>query len=154
MKLMGCSNLHYHGQIWTQSLMLTQVEKTQNSLKAYFEKNNSNLLTDYLQEELKHKECIVVENDHFVALVPFWTIWTFETMIAPKRDVSKITGFFSVEILSYVSVLKLLTIKYDTIFETSFRIIRGCIRHQLIENYTRSDNFTCISIHGCCVRFL
>ena len=36
--VMGCSNPHPHGQIWAQSSLPTQVEKTQNSLKEYFEK--------------------------------------------------------------------------------------------------------------------
>src|SRR6476660_3433915 len=31
--VMGCSNPHPHGQIWAQSSLPTQVEKTQNSLK-------------------------------------------------------------------------------------------------------------------------
>ena len=83
--IMGCSNPHPHGQIWAQSSLPTQVEKTQNSLKAYYDKNQSNLLIDYLQEELKLKERIVIENEHFVALVPFWAIWPFETLIIAKR---------------------------------------------------------------------
>jgi UDPglucose--hexose-1-phosphate uridylyltransferase len=64
---MGCSNPHPHGQIWAQS---AEVEKTQNK-NLLRQKNGSNLLQDYVQEELKQKERIVIENDHFVALVPF-----------------------------------------------------------------------------------
>jgi len=123
--VMGCSNPHPHGQIWAQSSLPTQVEKTQNSLKTYFEKYNSNLLLDYLKEELKVKERIVIENDHFAALVPFWAIWPFETMIICKRHVTKITEFTSDEISAYASILKLLTIKYDNLFETSFPYSSG-----------------------------
>jgi UDPglucose--hexose-1-phosphate uridylyltransferase len=103
----------------------TQVEKTQNSLKAYFDKNQSNLLIDYLKEELKLKERIVIENNNFVALVPFWAIWPFETMIICKRHVTKITDFTLEEIEDYASILKLLTIKYDNLFETSFPYSAG-----------------------------
>jgi UDPglucose--hexose-1-phosphate uridylyltransferase len=39
------------------------VEKTQNNLRTYFDKTG-NLLQDYVQEELKQKERIVIENDH------------------------------------------------------------------------------------------
>ena len=53
--IMGCSNPHPHGQIWAQSSIPTQVEKTQNSLKGYFDKNQSNLLIDYLNEELQNR---------------------------------------------------------------------------------------------------
>ena len=123
--VMGCSNPHPHGQIWAQSSIPTQVEKTQNSLKAYFDKNQSNLLIDYLNEELKLKERIVIENNNFVALVPFWAIWPFETLIICKRPITKITDFTANEIEDYASILKLLTIKYDNLFETSFPYSSG-----------------------------
>lgn len=123
--VMGCSNPHPHGQIWAQSSLPTQVEKTQNSLKEYFEKNNSNLLLDYLKEELKLKERIVIENDHFVALVPFWAIWPFETMIIAKRHITKITDFDAIEKTAFASILKQLTTKYDNLFNTSFPYSSG-----------------------------
>lgn len=123
--VMGCSNPHPHGQIWAQSSLPTQVEKTQNSLKEYFEKNKSNLLLDYLKEELKLKERIVIENDHFVALVPFWAIWPFETMIIAKRHITKITDFDAIEKTAFASILKQLTTKYDNLFNTSFPYSSG-----------------------------
>jgi UDPglucose--hexose-1-phosphate uridylyltransferase len=123
--VMGCSNPHPHGQIWAQSSLPTQVEKTQSSLKTYFNKNSSNLLLDYLNKELDAKERIVIENKNFVALVPFWAIWPFETMIICKRHITKITDFTLVEIEDYASILKLLTIKYDNLFETSFPYSSG-----------------------------
>jgi UDPglucose--hexose-1-phosphate uridylyltransferase len=123
--VMGCSNPHPHGQIWAQSSLPTQIEKTQNSLKAYFEKNGSNLLLDYLEKELEAKERIVIENDHFVALIPFWAIWPFETMIICKRHVTKITDFNSEEVAAYALILKQLTAKYDNLFETSFPYSSG-----------------------------
>jgi len=123
--IMGCSNPHPHGQIWAQSSLPTQVEKTQNNLKAYFEKNGTNLLQDYLKEELKVKERVVVENDHFAAIVPFWAIWPFETMIISKRHITKITDFTEDEVAAFAEVLKKLTTKYDNLFETSFPYSSG-----------------------------
>ena len=123
--VMGCSNPHPHGQIWAQSSLPTQIEKTQNSLKNYFDKNGSNLLLDYLAKELEAKERIVIENEHFVALVPFWAIWPFETMILCKRHVTKITDFNEEEVKAYALILKQLTSKYDNLFETSFPYSSG-----------------------------
>jgi len=123
--VMGCSNPHPHGQIWAQSSLPTQIEKTQNSLKAYFDKNGSNLLLDYLAKELEAKERIVIENEHFVALVPFWAIWPFETLIVCKRHVTKITDFNAEEVADYALILKQLTAKYDNLFETSFPYSSG-----------------------------
>ena len=123
--VMGCSNPHPHGQIWAQSSLPTQVEKTQKNLKLYFAKNNTNLLQDYLQAELKKDERIVIENEHFTALVPFWAIWPYETMIISKRHISKITDFTSDEVTSYAIILKQLTTKYDNLFSTSFPYSSG-----------------------------
>lgn len=123
--VMGCSNPHPHGQIWAQSSLPTQVEKTQKNLKGYFEKNGTNLLQDYLKEELKVKERVVVENDHFAAIVPFWAIWPYETMIISKRHITKITDFTEDEVAAFAVILKQLTTKYDNLFETSFPYSSG-----------------------------
>ena len=123
--VMGCSNPHPHGQIWAQSSLPTEVEKTQNNLKSYFAKHQSNLLQDYLLEELNLKERIVIENTHFVALVPFWAVWPYETMIISKRHFGKITDFTKEEATDFALTLKQLTTKYDNLFETSFPYSSG-----------------------------
>ena len=123
--VMGCSNPHPHGQIWAQSSLPTQVQKTQDNLKAYFDKNGTNLLQDYLKQELKVKERVVVENEHFAAIVPFWAIWPYETMIISKRHITKITDFTEDEVAAFAEVLKKLTTKYDNLFETSFPYSSG-----------------------------
>lgn len=124
-RIMGCSNPHPHGQIWAQQSLPTEVEKTQTNLKDYFNTNGRTLLQDYLDEELKVKDRIVLENDHFVGLVPFWAIWPFETLIISKRPFGKITDFTDFETQSFAKILKELTIKYDNLFETSFPYSSG-----------------------------
>jgi UDPglucose--hexose-1-phosphate uridylyltransferase len=123
--VMGCSNPHPHGQIWAQSSLPTQVEKTQATLKAYYDLHQRTLLQDYVQEELQQQERIVIENDHFVALVPFWAIWPFETMIVSKRNATAITDFSPEEVSHFALILKQLTTKYDNLFETSFPYSSG-----------------------------
>ncbi|TRW26650.1 UDP-glucose--hexose-1-phosphate uridylyltransferase [Flavobacterium zepuense] len=123
--VMGCSNPHPHGQIWSQSSLPTQVEKTQANLKKYFEEHGRSLLSDYLAEELERKERIVLENEHFVVLVPFWAIWPFETLIISKRHFGNITQMTAEETAAYADVLKRITVKYDNLFETSFPYSSG-----------------------------
>ena len=60
--VMGCSNPHPHGQIWSQSSLPNEVEKKDAQQLNYFEKENSNLLEDYLAQELKVNERIIFEN--------------------------------------------------------------------------------------------
>ncbi|OXA94364.1 UDP-glucose--hexose-1-phosphate uridylyltransferase [Flavobacterium hercynium] len=123
--VMGCSNPHPHGQIWAQSSLPNQVQKTQNCLKAYYEKNGTTLLADYLKAESKNGQRIVLENDHFVALIPFWATWPYETMIISKRSFGRITDLTDEETKAYAKILKQLTIKYDNLFNTSFPYSSG-----------------------------
>lgn len=123
--IMGCSNPHPHGQIWAQSSIPTQVKKTQRSLISYFKKFNRSLLSDYLKEESVLKERTVFENGHFVLLVPFWAVWPFETLIVSKRHFGNITEMSREEVTSFAEILKITTVKYDNIFETSFPYSAG-----------------------------
>jgi UDPglucose--hexose-1-phosphate uridylyltransferase len=123
--IMGCSNPHPHGQIWAQSSLPTQVEKTQQSQKVYFEQNGNTLLQDYLKEELNCKDRVVLDGPHFAVIVPFWAIWPFETIIISKRPIGKITDFSAAEKAAFAKVLKQLTIKYDNLFEISFPYSSG-----------------------------
>ena len=99
--------------------------RTQENLKKYFEKNGSSLLEDYVKKELEAKERIILENVDFVALVPFWAIWPYETMIISKRKVENILQFSDSEKLSLASIIKDLTTKYDNLFEISFPYSAG-----------------------------
>ncbi|AZA80999.1 galactose-1-phosphate uridylyltransferase [Chryseobacterium lactis] len=123
--IMGCSNPHPHGQIWAQSSIPSQVIITGENLKKYFEKNGRSLLLDYLHEEQKADERIVSENEDFIALVPFWATWPYETMIISKRHLRNITEFTQKEKIALAEIIKTLTIKYDNIFETSFPYSAG-----------------------------
>lgn len=123
--VMGCSNPHPHGQIWSQSTLPNEVYKKDNQQKEYFNKNNSSLLGDYLKQELEAKERIIFENDDFVVLIPFWAIWPFEAMIAPKKQFKDITQLSESESLAYAEAISVLTKVYDKLFECSFPYSSG-----------------------------
>lgn len=123
--VMGCSNPHPHGQIWAQESVPQEPMKKQEHQQAYFRKHGKTLLSDYLKIELTKLERIVIENDHFVALVPFWAVWPFETMIVPKRAMARITDMTAEEIQAMADVYQRLTIRYDNLFETSFPYSAG-----------------------------
>ena len=123
--IMGCSNPHPHGQIWAQRSIPQEVQKKVVRQKNYWEQNSSSLLGDYLQQERNAKERIVLENESFVALVPYWAVWPFEAMIVPKRHITSIIELSHQEVLDYASILKALTTRYDNLFETSFPYSAG-----------------------------
>ncbi|MCB9355406.1 MAG: UDP-glucose--hexose-1-phosphate uridylyltransferase [Lewinellaceae bacterium] len=123
--IMGCSNPHPHGQIWAQdSVPLETVKKTERQLK-YWQARGRSLLLDYLQQELEAGERLVCDNAHFVALVPFWAVWPYETMIIPRRHIGHIGMMGPEEKKAFAAVLKDLTQRYDRLFDTSFPYSAG-----------------------------
>ncbi len=124
-EIMGASNPHPHCQVWATSFLPNEIRKEEDNQKKYFEKNKSVLLKDYLEYELKAKERIIVENDEWVCLVPFWAVWPFETMVLPKRTIKRITDLTAQERFSLAEALKKLLVKYDNLFQTSFPYTMG-----------------------------
>ena len=110
--IMGCSNPHPHGQIWSQKSIPTEVQKKSTHLKAHWEKTNRSLLADYLKQELELKERILEETEHFVALIPYWAVWPFEALIIPKNHYQHIGQLNEVEERDFAKIIKKLTIKY------------------------------------------
>lgn len=123
--IMGCSNPHPHGQIWAQRSIPQEVQKKTIQQKNYWNQYGSSLLGDYLKQEVQSGERIILENDTFVALVPYWAVWPFETMIIPKRHRISIALLSKQEVSDFASILKKLTIRYDNLFETSFPYSAG-----------------------------
>lgn len=123
--MMGCSNPHPHGQVWAQSSIPEVTLKKTEQQKKHFLDNNSSLLGDYLMQELELKERIVIENDDFVALVPFWAFWPYECMIIPRRHMRHIAEMTETETQSFAKILKALTINMDNVFNCSFPYSAG-----------------------------
>lgn len=124
-EIMGCSNPHPHGQIWSQASLPLEIYKETREQKKYFDEKGKSLLSDYVAIELKEKERIVLENEHFVALVPFWAVWPYETIIISKRHVQDIRQFTAHEQTAFADILKRLTAKYDNLFQISFPYSAG-----------------------------
>ncbi len=123
--IMGCSNPHPHGQIWAQNSIPEIVLKKQAQQLKHFNKTGKSLLESYIQKELSLNERIIVKNQHFVALVPFWAVWPYEVMIAPIKHYNNIQQLNEEEIVAFSEIIKEVTIRYDNLFQTSFPYSSG-----------------------------
>lgn len=137
--MMGCSNPHPHGQIWANETIPDHLAQEMDSFHEYFEKHKSDLLGDYLSIELEKQERIVVANDHFVILVPFWAVWPFETLLISRRRVSCLTELREDERKALAEILQQMTIRYDNLFKTSFPYTMGF--HQLPPEQANASGF-------------
>ena len=123
--VMGCSNPHPHGQIWSQSTLPNEVEKKDQHQLEYYTNNKSSLLGDYLKQELEANERIIYQNNDFVVLTPFWAIWPFETMILPKKAQKNISCLTEKEGKQFAEAISVLTKAYDKLFDCSFPYSSG-----------------------------
>ncbi len=124
-EVMGSSNPHPHGQIWAGNALPNEPYKENQKQWNYFSKNHSPLLVDYLTKELKGRGRLIVENEHWVVLTPFWAVWPFETILLPKRHVLRLTNLTEPEQISLAGILKSVLTRYDNLFQASFPYTMG-----------------------------
>ncbi len=123
--VMGCSNPHPHGQLWACSAVPNEPAAEDLQQSAYYRKHGSILLLDYAEREVQRQERVVVMNDHWVALVPFWAVWPFETLLLPRQTVLRLPDLNPAQRESLSSILKRLLCRYDNLFEVSFPYSMG-----------------------------
>lgn len=122
---MGCSNPHPHGQVWSSETIPQIPAKELEHQQSYLEAHDSCLLCDYLRLELEIDERIVIKNNSFAVLVPFWAVWPFETMLLPRRHVGSLSELNEDEKNDLAEIIKKLGTRYDNLFETHFPYSMG-----------------------------
>jgi UDPglucose--hexose-1-phosphate uridylyltransferase len=118
--IMGTSNAHPHGQVWAGDILPNEPFKEDREQRAYFEQFGSVMLVDYARQESERRERVVVENDEWLVVVPYWAYWPFETLVLPRRHVLRLPDLTGPERNGLADVLKRLLTRYDNVFETSF----------------------------------
>jgi len=124
-EIMGCSNPHPHGQIWATDVLPNEAVKENHYQREYFKQNISLLLNDYRDLETEIKDRIVLENDEWVVLVPFWATWPYETLLLPKKTIHRMSDLHKTQITSLAVILKSHLTKYDNLFNISFPYTMG-----------------------------
>lgn len=122
---MGASNPHPHGQIWALDSIPSEPAREDASQRSYLGEVGNPMLLDYAELELQLRERVVVENEHWVAVVPFWAVWPFEMLLLPRFRVQRLPDLGGAERTSLADILKRLLTRYDNLFETSFPYSMG-----------------------------
>jgi UDPglucose--hexose-1-phosphate uridylyltransferase len=123
--VMGCSNPHPHGQIWASRHLPCEPQLEETHQRQYWDERRSPMLLDYVESEIGRAERIVVDNEQWVAVVPFWAVWPFETLLLPRRHTLRLTDLADAQRRSLAEILKRLLTRYDNLFETSFPYSMG-----------------------------
>ena len=123
--VMGASNPHPHCQIWATEHIPNEPMLELSAMTTYQTRRRSCLLCDYAALEIAVGERIVCANEGFVAVVPFWAAWPFETFVVSRRHVCALSELDEEGRHALADILKQLTTRYDNVFETPFPYSMG-----------------------------
>ena len=124
-EIMGCSQPHPHGQIWAHAHYSSEILKEEKAQQAYFSKHQHSLLADCVAKEHNEQTRVVVENDDWLVIVPFWAAWPFETLLITKNNVAHFGQLTMAMKNNLARILQDLTLRYDKVFNCSFPYSMG-----------------------------
>ncbi len=67
----------------------------------------------------------MVENEHWMIVVPYWAVWPFETLLLPRRPVQRLPELNTKLRDALADTLKRLLVRYDNLFEIAFPYSMG-----------------------------
>jgi UDPglucose--hexose-1-phosphate uridylyltransferase len=127
--MMGASNPHPHCQIWATTHIPDEPALETEAQQEHLSKHGTCLLCDYLAAERAVAQGesgrVILENDHFTVVIPWWAVWPFETMILSRRHCGLLPELSSEERDALADVLKRTTSRYDKLFDVSFPYTMG-----------------------------
>jgi len=137
---MGASSPHPHGQIWASAHLPVEAQREDENQQGYFQKYGQPMLLDYAAQECEREIRVVVKNEDWVILVPYWATWPYETLVLPRFPISSILDLDEQKSEALAEVLSILLKGYDRVFETSFPYSMGWHMAPFLTDHT--DHWT------------
>lgn len=123
--MVGCSNPHPHGQVWATSYLPEDPSREDGCQHAWLETRGRALLEEVADREAADGARTVVLTDRWIAVVPFWANWPFETLLLPRFRVARMEELEPADRDDLARALKELTTRYDNLFRCSFPYAMG-----------------------------
>ena len=149
--MMGASNPHPHCQVWATASIPLEPAKELSSQRAYLKSHGRCLLCDYVDLEARQHVRIVLENEGFVAIVPFWAVWPFELLVCSRRHIGSMNDFTPEDARSLSGILHRVTSTYDKVFGVPSPTPWDFTSRHATENSTRNGTFMPTFIPPCYV---
>ena len=122
---MGASNPHPHGQLWATEIVPDEPAIEDKNQRSWHAEHGRALLLDYAAAEDAAGERIVVANDEWLVVVPFWAVWPFETLVLPRRPAPSLPALDDAQRAALTQTLSELLVRYDNLFGVSFPYSMG-----------------------------
>jgi UDPglucose--hexose-1-phosphate uridylyltransferase len=122
--MMGCSNPHPHGQVWATDYLPAEVALEDATQREWHRFHGAAMLLELAEREVGGPRS-VVENEHWIVIVPWWASWPFETLLLPRFPVTRMPDLLDEQRDDLAAAIKALTIRYDNLFACSFPYSMG-----------------------------
>jgi UDPglucose--hexose-1-phosphate uridylyltransferase len=123
--MMGCSNPHPHGQIWACDFMPDEPADEDRTQREWFARHGRAMLLEVAERDIADGSRVVVATDHWLAVVPHWATWPFETLLLPRAPVQQLHRLNAAQRDDLTRAVRELTTRYDNLFACPFPYSMG-----------------------------
>ncbi|UZJ79229.1 galactose-1-phosphate uridylyltransferase [Fictibacillus sp. KU28468] len=116
----GVTMPHPHGQVYAYPFIPLKVKTELEACKEYFEENQRNMFDDMVAEEKRFGERVLLESEHFIAFIPFFTDYPYGAYIVSKEAKIALTEFTEEERTELGDMLQDLVGGMDKIYDKLF----------------------------------
>lgn len=119
----GVTLSHPHGQIYAMPFLPRTVEAEVRRADEFAARTGRNLTGAWLDEELADGRRVVLATEDWVATVPFFAEWPYETWIVPRRHIRSLAEADDAALDTFAEVLLAVARKFDRLFGFSMPYI-------------------------------
>lgn len=124
----GVTIHHPHGQIYAFSHIPPRIERELQSEKEHHEKTGRCLHCDIIKEELDDGRRVICRNDSFMAMIPFYARYPYETHVYAVKHRASMSEFTEEEEMHLAELLHVMLKKFDNLF--GFSLPYMMVMHQ------------------------
>lgn len=119
-EVVGVTIPHPHGQIYGYPYIPLKIQRELESCKKYYEEKGECLICRMNREEVSFKRRVIIENEHFLTYLPFFTEYPYGVFIVSKSHKDKIIDFTDEEKTSLAEILRDTVGTLDSLFDYEF----------------------------------
>ena len=123
--MMGASSPHPHGQVWASDFVPEIPGREDDRQREWRAEHGACLLDAVAEAELAAGERVVEANAHWLAVVPFWAAWPFETLLIARDPVARLEQLSGPARTALAEILSRLLRRYDGLFGCDFPYSMG-----------------------------
>lgn len=123
--MMGASSPHPHGQVWASDFVPELVAREDARQRAFADARGQVLLDAVADAEIAAGERVIEANAHWLAVVPYWAAWPFETLLIARDPVARLEDLDVAARAALADILPRLLQRYDGLFDCDFPYSMG-----------------------------